>query len=228
MQAAPRRIRTPDSRRRWPVAVAAIVLLLALAALLPGMLRQWPAEGSQDVVFVRQMTQHHLQAIDMATRLRDRTQNRELRALALDIMLSQQDQVGQMRGWLSLWGLPWGGSGMTAEHAAAMGMATPAQVQQISTLPLAQAERQFLGLMIRHHQGALQMAGAVANGNGRSEVRTLARQIIATQRGEISLMQELLSARGGPLPAPAPAMDGMGSMDMGGHSMPPADAPQQP
>lgn len=162
-----------------------------------------PGEGSREVRFVREMTGHHAQAVDMATRIRERSRERTLRSVALDITLSQQEQIGQMRGWLTLWGLPWGGVGMTAEHARMMGMATPEELQRLDTLPVNEAEKLFLQLMIRHHQGALSMVEPVLKAKVRPEVRTLARQISGSQAGEIRLMTGMLRARGAqPLPSP--------------------------
>ncbi|WP_034387120.1 DUF305 domain-containing protein [Deinococcus sp. YIM 77859] len=196
---------------RRPVFLAAAALLVAAltaVALAPWSRTGFPREGSPEVRFVREMTQHHAQAVDMATRIRDRSRDQTLRALALDIMLSQQEQIGQMRGWLTLWGQPWGGPGMTAEHARMMGMATPAELEQLSTLPVPEAERLFLQLMIRHHQGALAMVEPALAPGIRPEVQTLARQIQATQGGEINLMTRLLAARNAqPLPAPPAAGD---------------------
>lgn len=189
------------------------VLALAAAALLAAALALTsrsgtPAESSPEVRFVREMTQHHAQAVDMATRLRDRTGDRTLRSLTLDILLSQQEQIGQMRGWLTLWGLPWGGEGMSAEHARMMGMATPEELNQLDTLPVPEAEAHFLKLMIRHHQGALSMVEPALGDGIRPEVRTLARQIQATQGGEIRLMEDLLRQRGEAPPPPPEAAQG--------------------
>ena len=190
------------------------VLALAAAALLAVALALTsrsgtPAESSPEVRFVREMTQHHAQAVDMATRLRERTDDRTLRSLTLDIVLSQQEQIGQMRGWLTLWGLPWGGEGMSAEHARMMGMATPQELNQLGTLPVTDAEAHFLRLMIRHHQGALSMVEPALGDGIRPEVRTLARQIQATQGGEIRLMEDLLRQRGEQaLPPPEAAQEG--------------------
>lgn len=206
------------------------VLALGIAALIAvalafGPRAALPREGSTEVRFVREMIQHHAQAIDMATRIRDRSDDRTLRSLALDIMLSQQEQIGQMRGWLTLWGLPWGGQGMTAEHARMMGMATPEELNRLDTLPRADAERLFLRLMIRHHQGALAMVKPALGNGVRPEVRTLARQIDASQAGEIRLMTGMLEARGAkPLPGAADGEQGgmnhdgtsTDGMDMGG------------
>ncbi|WP_103130872.1 DUF305 domain-containing protein [Deinococcus aerius] len=209
------------TRRPGLLAAAALALaaLIALALVLAPRAAT-PREGSTEVRFVREMIQHHAQAIDMATRIRDRSQDRTLRSLALDIMLSQQEQIGQMRGWLTLWGLPWGGQGMTEGHARMMGMATPEELNRLDTLPVNNAERLFLQLMIRHHQGALAMVNPALGNGVRPEVRTLAQQIQATQGGEIRLMTDLLKGRGAqPLPPPGGTngdqmnMDGM---DMGG------------
>ncbi|BDP41199.1 DUF305 domain-containing protein [Deinococcus aetherius] len=195
--------------------VLAVLGLLAVLAL-PRLAT--PREGSTEVRFVREMIQHHAQAVDMATRIRDRSDDPTLRSLALDIMLSQQEQIGQMRGWLTLWGLPWGGQGMTAEHARMMGMATPAELNSLDTPPVPQAEKTFLQLMIRHHQGALEMLKPALGGGVRPEVQALARQIHAAQGGEIKLMTQLLADRDAqPLPAPAGDGGGMDGMEMGGH-----------
>lgn len=206
-----------NARNRWLAAFLLIVALGAAALFLLAPGRAQPAESSTEVRFVREMVQHHLQAIDMATRLRDRTGDRTLRSITLDIMLSQQEQVGQMRGWLTLWGRPWGGAGMTAQHARSMGMATQQEVEALSQGPVSQAETQFLRLMIRHHRGALSMVQPILSARVRPEVRALAGQINTTQAGEIRLMTSLLARRGGqPLPTPAPDdMNGMPGMNHG-------------
>ncbi|GAA5440762.1 hypothetical protein Dcae01_02282 [Deinococcus caeni] len=195
----------------------ALPLLVVLAAVLGGLLllprMGGPAEGSTEVRFVREMIQHHAQAVDMALRVRERSRDEQLRTLALDITLSQQEQIGQMRGWLTLWGRPWGGEGMSAEHASMMGMATQAEVQALSDLGAAQSEVRFLQLMTRHHQGALAMVAPALAPSVRPEVQALARQIQAAQTTEVTLMTRLLRERGAqPLPAPAAShgdMDGM-------------------
>ena len=73
---------------------------------------------------------------------------------------------------------------------------------------------QFLRLMIRHHQGALSMVEPALGDRIRPEVRTLARQIQATQGGEIRLMEDLLRQRGEDLPPPPEAAPGG---EHGGH-----------
>ncbi|CAM3849231.1 DUF305 domain-containing protein [Deinococcus frigens] len=213
-----RRLNAPsNTNRRTVLSTVLLLLAVALAALLilPRLGLgggSGPAEGGPEVRFVRQMIQHHAQAVDLATRIRERGTTPAVRTLALDIMLSQQEQIGQMHGWLTLWGRPWGGAGMTGEHAVSMGMATPQQMASLDTLPPAQAGVTFLQLMTRHHQGALIMAKPALGAGVRPEVQALARQIEATQGAEIRVMTDMLSEREAE-PLPAPQMD----MDMTGH-----------
>lgn len=186
--------------------VPLLLLVVIGAALAYGLRARLPGEASTEVRFVREMIQHHTQAVDLSLRVRERSQDRTVRTLALDILLSQQEQIGQMRGWLTLWGRPWGGTGMSAEHARMMGMATPAQVAALDTLPPLQADRHFLKLMIRHHDGALAMVEPALKAGVRPEVQALARQIQATQAAEIKVMTDLLRTRGTP-PLPDSAAD---------------------
>jgi uncharacterized protein (DUF305 family) len=194
---------------RW-LGPALVFLLLLLAGLLAVWLWQQrlPGEGSAEVTFARDMSAHHLQAVEMAFIIRERSQDEELRRLALDIFTSQQLQVGQMQGWLAAWGQPLSGpEPMMAGHGEMMGMATPEQLNQLKTLPVAEAETTFLQLMIRHHQGGVMMAQEALQQTDRPEVVRLATAIIEAQEGEIDYMQELLQQRGAePLP-PLGAME---------------------
>ncbi len=183
-----------------------VVLVLALAAW--AWAQRPPAEGSADVLFSRDMVAHHQQAVQMATTLRERTDDPRLRTILLDMTLTQQGQIGQMQGWLGVWGRP-----LSTERppmngqGTMMGMATPEQLASLSSLPVDQAEVAFLQMMIRHHQGALMMADdALANAR-QPVVMRLAQAIKDGQSSEIRLMESMLTERGAPLPEPLPPMD---------------------
>jgi len=64
-----------------------------------------PDEASVDAGFARDMQVHHGQAVQMSVLVRDRSDDPEVRGMALDILLTQQNQQGQMAGWLTTWGL---------------------------------------------------------------------------------------------------------------------------
>ena len=196
--------------------LAALVLAAAAAAVV---LWQWPrvpADDSADAGFARDMATHHDQAVEMAFLVRDVTADARLRALTYDIIVTQSAQRGIFMGWLQQWGLPqssarprmtWmAGHGQSAHasHAGGLmpGMADARELQELRAAPPTSAEVLFLQLMIRHHEGGVQMARAIVEASRRDEVVTMARSIDATQAAEVTLMKEMLTARGAkPLPS---------------------------
>ena len=167
-----------------------------------------PTDFGADAGFARDMQTHHAQAVEMAFLVRDRTDDEDLRTVAYDIITSQQQQAGQMYGWLVQWGLPQTGSRppmawVDGEHAAAHagpdgvmpGMATPAQLAELEAATGVEAERIFLRLMIAHHTGGVAMAEAAVADARTPEVRTLAGAIAAAQSSEIRLLQQMLDDR---------------------------------
>jgi uncharacterized protein (DUF305 family) len=213
--------RAPRSLRRAAVGsmvvVAALMFLGSAFALGRGQQQRMPREGSAEAGFARDMAVHHAQAVDMAERIRERTDDPDLRTLAKDIALGQQAQIGQMRGWLDQWQLAptgpqpplaWMGPGghdqsmSTATHPAGArptaqmpGMVTNDQLDQISTSSIADAESLFLRFMIDHHSAGVVMARAALERTERPEVRTLATAIVNAQESEIRSMTELLAQR---------------------------------
>jgi uncharacterized protein (DUF305 family) len=92
------------------IPVALGILALALGALaLYFFVRDdddHPANDSADVGFMRDMSVHHAQAVEMANIAYRRTDDLDIARLARDIADTQQFQIGMMTGWLDIWGLP--------------------------------------------------------------------------------------------------------------------------
>ncbi|MGQ0600066.1 MAG: DUF305 domain-containing protein [Anaerolineales bacterium] len=201
---------TSATRWLWP----ALTVVFALATLSMGLLwwlawsQRLPAEGDPAVTFARDMAAHHRQAVQMAVLIRDRTNDDELRQFLIDVILTQQAQIGYFEGWLTTWGLPLTGpeppmTGIMTHEGASMrmtpelmGMASLADVNALGDLPLPEAEVKFLQLMIKHHRGGVMMAEALLAESVRPEVRRLAESIVTAQTSEIDYMTELLQQRG--------------------------------
>ena len=193
----------------------------ATAALL---VTRLPGNDSAEAGFARDMMVHHAQAVEMAEIVRDKTESEEVRILASDISLTQQAQIGIMQGWLAVWGLPVTGT----EPAMAWmghptegrmpGMANPKEVNRLRNAPPEEADAMFLRLMIPHHQAAIPMAEAVLEETDRPEVEQLAGAIVASQRSEIKVMQDMLEDMGEEAPAEEPpdGMESMPGMEHGG------------
>ena len=187
-----------------------MLALALLAALVALWLARPPGEGSAEVRFVRDMSAHHEQAVELALLIRDRSHDETLRALATDIILGQQSQIGRMSGWLEQWGRPFAGADAPmGGMGPMMGMAPQAEVNSLTTLPVAEAEVRFLQLMTTHHEGGLLMAQEVLAAHPRPEVARLAESVVRGQRGELGLMRELLALRGSAPPAPLQPMQHM-------------------
>ena len=198
--------------RRWlpaAIAAAALAALAAALALWLGVSRP-PGDGSPEAGFARDMIVHHDQAVAMALLVRDETADPLVESLATDIILTQQNQIGQMLGWLNLWGLSatsaeppmaWmgnasvdsmAGMSMPTTPGQMPGMATPQELSNLERLAGQDADAEFLRLMIAHHRGAIPMADAAVARRDAPAVRDLARSIVASQEVEIAAMEELL------------------------------------
>ncbi|WP_448061184.1 DUF305 domain-containing protein [Cellulomonas hominis] len=218
----------PLLRRLSPGTLALLAVLLAAAAAVGAVLgsafvRQpalsAAADTSVDAGFARDMAVHHGQAVQLAVLVRDRSTDDEVRTVALDIVLTQQQQIGQMYAWLDTWGLPQGGSGApmawmtaaghghttagaqpdTSGHAAMPGWVSPADLARLTAAQGAEADRLFLTLMIAHHLGGVQMAQYAADHADQPQVVRLATGIVRAQTREVTALQDMLDARGGPV-----------------------------
>lgn len=205
-------------RARWLFAVALLLILATVLGFWIGARQTtFPAENSAEVGFARDMAMHHAQAVEMATFLRDQSEDPEMRQLAIDIMLTQQAQIGQMQGWLTLWGRPlariepamaWMGMPTTGLMP---GMADADAINRLRTLTGVEADGQFLQLMIPHHRAGVIMAQAVLDRSEQPAVRALAQAIVRAQESEINYMQALLQQKGF---APVPDEPGMDHENM--------------
>ena len=200
--------------RARPGALSLLVsgaLFVAAASLVFQFSGGPPGDTSSEAGFARDMMVHHAQAIEMAEIVRDKS--KEIKTLATDITLTQQAQIGQMRGWLDVWGLPI----TSAEPAmswmgyptmgAMPGMASSKEINALRQASPEKADERFLQLMIPHHQAAIPMAEAVLKKTARPEVEQFARAVSASQKAEVQTMKDMLRARGASRPKDKPSMN---------------------
>jgi uncharacterized protein (DUF305 family) len=212
--------RSPLRALLLAVIAIGLVLIGGGAAVALGIGREpAPDSGSVAAGFARDMSRHHLQGVEMANLVPERSTDPEVRQLAFDIAETQQNQAGRMQGWLALWDLPptggetmaWmgpdsghAGHDTAAAHGGLMpGMATESELAGLRSLSGTEFDVEFLRLMIRHHQGGFDMAQYAAEHADVPAVAGLAGTIAETQAVEVTTMERMLTARGGtPLPAP--------------------------
>jgi uncharacterized protein (DUF305 family) len=201
--------------RSVPVVLGAVLAAVALLAagfrigVLAGDRADVAGPGPVDVGFAQDMSVHHTQAVDMATTELTGGADPAVKNLAFDILTSQQSQIGRMQGWLTSWGeslLPTDGyMGWMAHHdmhgavAAMPGMASTEDLARLRRAAPAERDVLFLQLMLRHHEGGIDMLAAAAESAEIGYVRDLARQMLATQTSESALMTDMLRERNAPV-----------------------------
>lgn len=161
-----------------------------------------PSYNRVDVGFLQDMRYHHEQAVDMAyfyLTSGDETHPR-LRLYAQEILYSQQMEVGRMIEMLRMFreseandtGTAMGWMGMPIPIDDMDGLATEEQLDAFAAASGDDASIRFAELMIAHHRGGLHMAEYVVENGSNSEVKDLARSMIAGQQPEIDAMTAVL------------------------------------
>jgi uncharacterized protein (DUF305 family) len=97
------------------------------------------------------------------------------------------------------------GAPTTADEAAYLAQNDAAMAKMMTAMavkPTGDVDRDFVDMMVPHHQGAIDMAEAVLRYGHNEAIRRMAQEIIVTQQEEIAAMRR---AVGEPLPASAPS-----------------------
>ena len=112
-----------------------------------------------DVEFLQGMIIHHYLAFLMSEMAPTRTNNQTILDLAGRIDISQTDEIEFMKNWLVDRGqsIPDPSMDNMMHQHKMMGMATPEQMMQLEASNSTDFDRLYLNLMIKHHDGAIEM-----------------------------------------------------------------------
>jgi uncharacterized protein (DUF305 family) len=148
-----------------------------------------------DVHFMQGMIAHHAQAIYMSRLATSRGASPRLLKFANKIDQSQQAEIRLMQDWLvaNKQSAPDTGSWRTMTMP---GMLTPAQLATLDAARGPEFDKQFLNLMIQHHQGALKMVAdllATPLAAQDVDVSVFANDVVTVQTAEIDTMNEMLA-----------------------------------
>jgi uncharacterized protein (DUF305 family) len=196
----------PTASRPFPtgrVALAFLVgLVLGLVAglLVPALTR--PGDDSAEAGFVRDMSTHHAQAVEMGMIAYQKASDPEVRTLGGDIAATQQAQIGMMQSWLRGWKLDPTGSqprmawmpdaAGSVRDGLMPGVATDAEMATLRAATGKDVDVQFLTLMRQHHLGGIHMARGVLEMSDNDDVTWLAQTMVDGQQAEIAVIQSLL------------------------------------
>jgi uncharacterized protein (DUF305 family) len=155
-----------------------------------------PGETSVDVGFMRDMIDHHDQAVEMALYVLASNANGETKTVAGDVVLSQRQEIGLMDGILGGWNrqrgdpdrtaMEWMGQGVPVPQM--FGMQTRDKVEALRAATTPEVDRLFFTMMREHHEGGVHMAEYAEQHAQTKRVRDLATFMANTQRTEINEM----------------------------------------
>jgi uncharacterized protein (DUF305 family) len=177
--------------KAWTTGSLAVLVLLSVVAISSTFGRElrWLGQDKEaDQTFIRHMTAHHLQGIELARIGIEHANNPHLRALAKLMAASQSGENRIFEHWWQSWFetvMP----GCTAEERAGMpGYLSPAQMQQVKASSSDRFDALFIEMMSLHHKGAVKMANQAWQRPGDIRLRLMAQAIRHEQQGEIALM----------------------------------------
>ncbi|OBB04477.1 DUF305 domain-containing protein [Mycobacteriaceae bacterium 1482268.1] len=156
-----------------------------------------------DVMFSQHMIPHHQQAIEMSDIiLAKQGVDSRVTDLATKIKAAQGPEISQMQDWLRQWGNPpmppmtpsegHGGHDMSGMSGGMAGMMSAEEMTALKNAQGVEASRLFLTGMIKHHQGAIDMAQTEIKDGQFGPAIELARSIATTQQQEIDTMKGIL------------------------------------
>lgn len=155
-----------------------------------------PAQfNDADATFVQEMLPHHQQAVEMSDILLQKSGvSADTTALAKQIKAAQQPEITTMQGWLKDWGKSADpGMGGMDHGGTGGGMATDAELKKLAQADGASAEKLYLELMTKHHQGAITMAETEIKDGQNPDAVQLANTIVSSQQAEIDTMRKLIA-----------------------------------
>jgi uncharacterized protein (DUF305 family) len=178
--------------------------LLAVPALLVGACGDGgggvAADGHNhsDVTFLQGMVQHHEQVLRMSDSVAPRVVHPYLADLARFPREELAPGIETMKQWLERWGHPMrpeSGEHSGGHGVAGLGMPSDVEVARLDTAPAPALEKLFLEAMIRHYEGATEMAEDEMENGSYAGTRELAGGILETHKAELVKMRQLLAGR---------------------------------
>jgi uncharacterized protein (DUF305 family) len=197
---------TPAGRGRfgavWLAAVLVFGLVVGLAIGLLGPRLTEPGDDSVEAGFLRDMSTHHSQAVEMSMIAHANSTDPGVITLSADIALTQHGQIGYMQAWLRDWHLsPTGSqppmawmkdSAGSVQNGLMPGMATPQQLAGLRKATGKDLDVQYLTLMRQHHLGGIHMAQEILQESDNDDVTWLAESQVRGQQSEINLIDSML------------------------------------
>ena len=184
--------------RRVLASLAAVMLLVACtdddqAQTLPTFTSPAGVYNDADVHFAQQMGPHHDQAVEMSKMVlaKQPPASTDVREIAEQIRATQESEIEIINGWLTAWGKTHAVGGHDGDHHGGAGVLSETEMQELDRADTPSGQRLFLDGVIRHHEGAVEMARTELRDGVSPAARQFAEQVGQTQTAQIAAMQRM-------------------------------------
>ena len=170
--------------------------------------------GPVDIGFVRDMMDHHDQAVEMANLVLSAGSGARpvVSGYAREVITWQRWEEGWMEAWLQEWKVDrepdrptvMGWMGMAMSPSEMPGLQSETNMQELATSKGAKLDERFLTMMREHHLGGVAMADYAAKWAKKDKVAGLAATMAKNQRFEIADYEKMMATLGITVP-PVPA-----------------------
>jgi uncharacterized protein (DUF305 family) len=185
----------PSPHRRfataWSSLAAVGVIAVGMLAFLGSQGRELPHMGGGadfDRAYMRRMSAHHAQGVEIAKLASRRAADPHLRALARLMVATQTGELVVFDRWWRSWfdgPLP---AATMQDHGDMPGMLSSEQIRRLRDADPSEFDRFFVELMTFHHLGAIAMADDARHRAGDARLRIMSHSIRHQQIGQIGLM----------------------------------------
>ena len=192
-------------RRRIPLAAAAAGAALILSACgsdtgtsagpagdmanMPGMSQspQGSATWNEtDVAFAQMMIPDHEMVAEMGKLAEKKASSQELKTVAKELQEDQAQTIDTLKGWLQDWGKPASGNMAGMDMPGAM---TAEDMDELSSMSGMEFDMMFAQMMIKHHEGYLEMARDEQAKGVSTEAKAMAADMLTKQQAQIEKLR---------------------------------------
>jgi uncharacterized protein (DUF305 family) len=155
-----------------------------------------PPFNQADVDYAVDMSMHHSQGVTMTELAATQAPSSKVKALAGRIRQVQAKEVDRIAEWLNDWqsrGATMPPHGHSDEAPDVPGMMSLEEMEKLERATGRDFDRLFLSMMIRHHQGAIQLAQQETTRGASAEAKRVAQNVSTAQSGEVREMKQLLA-----------------------------------
>lgn len=185
----------------------ALAFLIAAVGYFIGVRTTEPPGNTVDAGFLRDMTDHHDQAVQMARTELANGSDPIAKSFAMEIIMFQREELGRMQIYkderrfvdpgysLDRTTMEW--MGMATPLKSMPGMATEEQLKELDAAKGIEADKLFLTLMQSHHLGGAHMADYEASNGAAPDIKEMAGRMAKNQRIEVKEYQGVLDRLNG-------------------------------